>query len=359
MNRCRFVVLFIVVGLSAATLPLIHADDSAAAIAVGGLVPRRETRIVMAKEVLKISPKKVVVDYDFRNDSDEDVTTEVAFPIPPYVDGPNERSASLESFSDFKLLINGVPTHYSIEAKAFLKKKDVTRILEADHIDIPSFGHNDWKKGILDLNRLSKSEQSRLVHLGLFDLDAPMANWTVHLQYHWTQVFPTHATVHIRHEYSPVEGFQMLPRDAFRQILHQPNSSKIVASEKASAEDQNALNAFCAETDLLRTVERSIEAQGPDDSYAHVHWVDFVLTSANTWKRPIEDFTLIVERGAMLSGEVKTLVSFCTPERSPVQKVDTDHFQVHLTNFIPKSELHIGFFDLPARKSTSALKTAK
>ena len=35
----------------------------------------------MAKEVLQISAKRVIVDYDFRNDSDEDITTEVAFPI--------------------------------------------------------------------------------------------------------------------------------------------------------------------------------------------------------------------------------------------------------------------------------------
>ena len=35
------------------------ADDSAASIAEGGLVARRETRIVMAKEVLLISEKKM------------------------------------------------------------------------------------------------------------------------------------------------------------------------------------------------------------------------------------------------------------------------------------------------------------
>lgn len=60
----------------------VFADDSAAAISAGGLVPRRETRIVMAKEVPRIGMKKIVVDYDFRKDSDQDVTTEVAFPVP-------------------------------------------------------------------------------------------------------------------------------------------------------------------------------------------------------------------------------------------------------------------------------------
>jgi hypothetical protein len=57
----------------------LHADDGAASIAVGGLVVmKREPRVAMAKEVLQISPTKVIVDYDFRNNSDEDITTSVS-----------------------------------------------------------------------------------------------------------------------------------------------------------------------------------------------------------------------------------------------------------------------------------------
>ena len=45
-----------------ATIPL-YADDGAASIAAGGLVVMgRETRIVMAKEVLQISARTVIVD---------------------------------------------------------------------------------------------------------------------------------------------------------------------------------------------------------------------------------------------------------------------------------------------------------
>src|ERR1035441_1123966 len=93
MNRKSVLSFAVAVLLASIGLPgTVFADDSAVAIATGGLVPRRETRIVMAKEVLQISNKKVVVDYDFRNDTDQDVTTEVAFPIPPYAnefaDGP-------------------------------------------------------------------------------------------------------------------------------------------------------------------------------------------------------------------------------------------------------------------------------
>ena len=32
-----------------------------------------------------------------------------------------------------------------------------------------------------------------------------------------------------------------------------------------------------------------------------------------------------------------------------------DHFQVHLTNFVPTAELRIGFFDVPEAKPTKAV----
>ena len=79
------------------------ADDGAASIAASGLVPRRETRIVMAKEVLKISDGKVIVDYDFRNDTEEDVTTEIAFPVPPYENEFPNGEVSEQSFKSFRL----------------------------------------------------------------------------------------------------------------------------------------------------------------------------------------------------------------------------------------------------------------
>ena len=67
--------------------------------------------------------------------------------------------------------------------------------------------------------------------------------------------------------------------------------------------------------------------------------VDFILTTANTWKRPIEDFTLIVERT-----DPKDTVSFCWD--GPIKKLDANHFQAHATNLIPTKELHIGFYHL-------------
>lgn len=331
----------------------IWCDDSAAAIGAGGLVARRETRVVMAKEVLRISLSRVQVDYDFRNDTDQDVTTEVAFPIPSYTNGPNEWPAGQASFSDFLLTANDRPVKYQIEARAYLSGREVTSILVSDKIDIPTFGHWDWNKDFTpELSRLPKSEQDKLIKLGLFDSDEPWGNWTVRLQYHWTQTFAAHSTVHIHHEYTPVQGFEMMSLGAIRMALHQPAPAD--QSLGASASDMKLLNSFCADTPFLRTLEKSMAPSRTEDSdYAHPHWVDFVLTSANTWRQPIEDFTLIIERGALYPGEADTLVTFCSPMHTDVKKLSETEFEVHLTNYIPTSELRIGFFYLPSPEHVS------
>jgi hypothetical protein len=67
--------------------------------------------------------------------------------------------------------------------------------------------------------------------------------------------------------------------------------------------------------------------------------VDFILTTDNVWKKPIEDFSLIVDRSPA-GGPV----SFCSPESADPEKPDASHFRVHLTNFVPTRELRIGFF---------------
>ncbi len=184
-------------------IPL-KADDGAASIAAGGLVVmKREPRITMAKEILRISVREVVVDYDFRNDSNEDVTTEVAFPIPDY-DHDLDRSGRVAGFDDFKLWVNGSPKTYEIEARAFLKDKDYTQTLTNMHVDVASFAHVPIGKGKGngDIEKLTTRQREALENVGLLDRETgDEPQWVVRKKYHWKQVFPAHQMVHIRHEY--------------------------------------------------------------------------------------------------------------------------------------------------------------
>jgi len=300
------------------------ADDGAASIAQGGLVVMgHEPRIIMAKEVLKISLDKVVVDYGFRNDSDQDVTTEVAFPIPDYEFNPDGPSTGVAGFDDFKLSVNDNPTKFTMEVRAIVKGKDLTQMLDAMHVDVCSFGHGDDQHS-KDIDRLSPSQQARLKQAGLIDDDrTPL--WTVRKKYYWKQSFPAHATVHIRHAYTPVVG----DTNSARYGIDRSDPSMVAE-----------LKSMCVEGPLLRTLTNVVHSKGKDAPY---FYVDFILTTANTWKTPIEDFTLIVERPHE-KDVMADYVSFCW--NGPVTKIDADHFETHATNFVPKKELRVGFFEV-------------
>ena len=287
----------------------------------------------MAKEVLRISLDKVIVDYDFRNDTDEDVTTEVAFPVPPYQNDFPEVDLAGQAFKSFRLWVNEKPIKYHSEAKAFLKGKDVSGTLAANHIDIPTFGHftedyspqNDEVR-TPDFARLPEVKQRALVKAGLFDNDPYITRglWTVRLQYYWTQTFPAHSSIHIRHEYTPVAGAT--------------NSVKYAFGPSADPAAGKEIKQFCIDDRLGATLKKIANSKDNDAPY---FWVDFILTTANTWKTPIEDFTLIVERPHQ-KGDLADYVSFCW--NGPVTKIDPDHFSAKATNLIPTKELKIGFF---------------
>lgn len=147
------------------------------------------------------------------------------------------------------------------------------------------------------------------------------------------------------------------------QLLLIPGSAQKDSKRWSDSGAEN-ISAFCPEPGLLRGMIRTIsEGEGKDPNYEMYNgklfpaqWVDFILTTANTWQQPIEDFTLIVER-PQPEGAWRFHVSFCLPADGKVEKLDADHFQVHLTNFIQASELHIGFFEVPLAKP--AQPTAK
>jgi hypothetical protein len=304
------------------------ADDGAASIAAGGIVMTREPRITMAKEVLFISPGKVDVDYDFRNDTDGDIITEVAFPIPDYE--PEDTPASVQGFNDFKLWVDEKPVHYSIEIRALVNGRDYSSLLRSMGVDVQSFGHNNDDNTAPQIKRLNATQKERLRKAGLIDKQFDRPAWKVRKKYYWSQTFPVHATVHIRQEYTPVLG----------------NSNTIagtlVTTSKADKNDEE-LASVCPSPDLLGTLRQ-------DEQHPHhlvsIAYVDFILTTANTWKRPIEDFTLNVERPPIDKdpnhhATAVNLVSFCWD--GPVERVDANHFRAHLTDFVPTKEVRIGF----------------
>jgi len=329
----------------------LYADDGAASIAAGGIVVmKRETRITMAKEVLQISPSKVIVDYDFRNDSDQDITTEVAFPIPDY-DDDLDRRGQIFGFDDFQLAVDGALARYQVEARAFLKDTEYTQLLTNMQVDVASFGHGPLLGDVIDkrghrrvlaesqdIQRLTAAQRKQLEALGLVDQEeGDEPQWRVKKKYYWQQTFPAHKVVHVRHEYSPVGGSE--------------NSVAYGMQANPNPDMAREIKSFCLDGPLHATLQRIADGQDKDKT-ASYEYVDFILTTANTWKTPIEDFTLIVERPHWKNNrgeaDLGDYVSFCWD--GPVTKIDADHFSAHTGGLIPGKELRIGFFSVERRR---------
>ena len=116
------------------------------------------------------------------------------------------------------------------------------------------------------------------------------------------------------------------------------------ASFDPSADSIEALKGFCIDSRLHTILQQIANSKDKDAPY---FYVDFILTTANTWKTPIEDFTLTVERPHLKDPNHPSFanyVSFCWD--GPITKIDADHFSAHAVNFVPKKELSIGFFDV-------------
>ncbi|MGO9121839.1 MAG: DUF4424 family protein [Desulfomonilaceae bacterium] len=81
--------LNVILGLVIAASALIpatqtFANDTVARVGAGGLSFTKTEDIRMLEEILQISRRQVKVKYRFRNESDQDIHTTVAFPLPSY-----------------------------------------------------------------------------------------------------------------------------------------------------------------------------------------------------------------------------------------------------------------------------------
>ena len=72
-------------------------------------------------------------------------------------------------------------------------------------------------------------------------------------------------------------------------------------------------------------------------------WVNYILTTANSWTTPIKDFTLVIDRtkGSATASFGTRYVSLCWD--GPINRLDADHLVAHKANFVPKKELSVAF----------------
>lgn len=352
-------------GAPALLLPAVTVfGQSAPSIAAGGLEPSSDPRITVVRELVHISDRKVAVEYDLANNSDADITTDLGFAVPPYKNQWNLLDPALQSFRSLHVWADGKPVEYRTETKADLDGRDVTKTLEKARIDIATFGHMNLGRDqhqstrtvfVADYERLPQKEKHRLRGEGIFKGEEGFSLYTVNMRYHWEQTLAAHSTAHIREEYIPVVGFTEAPpqAQALEAALTPAAAGTGAAPGRTQSQASQLLGGFCADPKFIHTMldAHKYFAQNWGGSIVP-HWVDFSLLSDSGWRKPIEDFTLVVDIPEPADGQ-RTLISFCAP--GIVDKMGTGHPQVHLTKYVPGTDLHIGFFNAPMESAESPI----
>lgn len=304
------------IALAALVFPTaVLANDGIASVGVGGIVFGKTDSVAMKKEVLTISYDKISVDYEFLNESSKDVEETIVFPLPAYSAVALPSNAYYGEPNGFSILVDGKPVAFKSRLTALTHEgKDVTAQLK-------KLGLSDTQIAnptvFTNMERsvppgLTEHQANALVKQGLWNegLDGP--DWMVKVDYVWTQKFAANKLVRVHHDYRPFVA---------------AGSGSAMYDEPAQFQKN-----YCVDPGFLavraKTVGKKTLFDGLDVSY--------ILTTGNTWKRGIEDFTLnIVKR------KPDELVSLCFP--GTLKKIDALTFQAHLLNFKPAQDLRIHF----------------
>lgn len=314
------------IALCAAALPA-SANDTTAMFGTGGLIFGRNFDIQMEKEDLFISESKVTVDYVFRNTSDKDISTIVAFPMPdieasPYSDIGIPDMAS-DNFLDFSVTMDGKAIEPKLEQRVFAAGLDVTDLLKARQIPLLPFGERTEQalKG-LPADVAEDFQQRGIVIPDGYndDLNTMVAYWKLRSTYWWEATFPAGKSVTVSHVYKPSVG------GTVGTTFYYDGKFNDTAKEYEIK--------YCMDDAFKQTIVKA--AKTNKDGYPPFTetWISYVLTTGGNWSLgSIGDFTLTIDKG-----DPKALVSFCG---KGVKKIGPTTFQMKAKDFFPEHDVDI------------------
>jgi hypothetical protein len=190
----------VVMGIMVFPALRVCADDSTARFGAGGIEFLKSEDIRMLEEVLEISTKAVRVRFRFLNESDRDISTTVAFPLPPYppffTHGLSGVSNPSFLMTTFKAWVNGRPVPTESDCKAVIDGIDITtQLRELGLSDEQIFEAVDLREDqVAAAEKLGGGKKSGLLY------------WKVAETQFWKQRFPVGKEVVIEHTYQPAVG---------------------------------------------------------------------------------------------------------------------------------------------------------
>jgi Domain of unknown function (DUF4424) len=320
--------------------PASVANDSSAAIGLGGLELTRNDAISMDSEDLFISQKLVRVKYRFTNNSDRDVETLVSFPLPIIPTGiggymGDQSYPKWQDDLDFKTLVDGKPVALEVREVVTLvginDGKDVGARLTELGWPIRVWDDYDFAQ---KLQTLPEAQMQSYLKEGLLrrskDDRQSVPNWQLQTHVTRSQIFPAGKTITVEHSYAPVIGSSVAGN--FERSTRRNKEYNFSDYAKHYCIDKAFLKGF----DRVRYAKLPKNATEDEQFQATFYgeiWLSYILKSGANWRGPIKDFRLVVDKGSP-----KNLVSFCM---NGVTKISDTQFEVRKTNFEPDKDLDI------------------
>lgn len=310
------------------------ADDSSAALGMGGLQFTKAADIRMAKEDLFISPKAVRIRYEFANDGAHDVDSIVAFPLPDidtwefYEEPIGTVGDDPVNFVGFTATIDGKRVPVQVEQRAFLKDKDVTATIKSMGLPVNILLAGNVRK----LDKLDAVKKQALEKAGLVQNEGQgqeHPRWTVRTKFYWTQHFPAGKTVTIEHSYTPVTG-QTFFSDYDLKPKQDPDGGRRWQRD------------YCMDGPTLAAIAQRIkQLSKPDQSgMLNIYSTDFILKTASNWKGGIGELHLTIDKL-----KPSNILSLCW--NGDLKKTGPTTFESVLRNVRPARDIQMVVLENP------------
>ncbi|WP_430642132.1 DUF4424 family protein [Bradyrhizobium ivorense] len=316
----------------AATISPALSNDTAAELAVGGLQFTRSRSITMKSELLQISLARVSVRYEFANNGTAPVPLTIAFPLPDIdlSEGQNIAFPSSDpvNFVDFATKIDGVPTSFKIDQRAFVGKDDVTSLLKELNLPVLPIGARQFRtQDLTEATRSKLVNRGLLMQMGSDERGRPLYEtaWLVKTAVLREQEFPTNRSVTVEHVYRPSVGSNSdtILRKALRQ------------NKAMSNEFERYRKEYCVTDSFLSQVDKIAGGGQASKTPIQERRVSYVLKTGANWAGPIKNFRLVIDKPAK-----DQLVSFCAGnlKQSPDGALDFS-----AADFVPDRDIKLLF----------------
>lgn len=314
------------------------ANDGFGGLSATGLTFGQTEAVAMETEDLHISPTRIEVAYTFRNLTDQDVTGEVIFPLPPISlelltnsDWNLPEDAGRDDLLGFTASVEGKPVAVRIDRIAVIEPewdarrpiaaqydtpgRDVTAALVAAGVPLSV----DIAAVQAELLALPQAQQQALQAAGLADFVEGEAwpHWSVVIRYHWTQTFPAGARLKVAHGYD-----------------HRPPGGIFVWSHPPSEGWTAELAAqYCVDEATSKGIVKRLKRPDTGESVGSAQYIDYVLRTANSWAGPIGQFRLTLDKGSE-----RNIISLCA---DGIKKTGPTTFVWERENFTPQRDLSV------------------